>query len=98
MNFPGGGPLHFIIQVFFGFLILSLFVRAILSWFPLTPSNPLVRFFDTVTTPVLMPVRKRLPAMSIGMFDIGWTVAFLFAWWALTLLAGLLSGALPSGW
>lgn len=97
MPFPGGGPAHLVIQVFFTFLILSLFAQAILSWLPLKPSNPFVRFFTTVTTPLLVPVRRFIPQMTIGMFDIGWTVAFLVSWWGLVILQSLILSALPLG-
>jgi uncharacterized protein YggT (Ycf19 family) len=94
----GGGPIHLAISVFFSFLILSLFVQAILSWLPLKPDNPFVRFFTTVTAPVLLPVRRLMPTMQLGIFDIGWTIAFLVVWWGLTILSSLILNALPQGW
>ncbi len=39
--------------------------RALLSWFPnLDYSNPIVRFLNEVTEPVLRPVRQAMPAMG----------------------------------
>ncbi len=35
--------------------------RAVLSWVSPDPYNPIVRFINNVTEPVLYPVRKRLP-------------------------------------
>lgn len=90
-----GNLLRLLIAVFFGFLTICLFVRVILSWFPIPPSNPIIRFFNNITAPILEPVRKRLPAMTIGFFDISWTVAFLFTWWALGVLSALLISAIP---
>lgn len=37
----------------------------ILSWVPLEPSNPFVRFVNALTEPVLKPIREVLPK-SLG--------------------------------
>ncbi len=55
------GLVHLFIKLFFGFLILCFFARMILSWrsmaIPsLTPGNPFVRFFDTMTAPLYDPI------------------------------------------
>jgi hypothetical protein len=34
----------------------------------------------------------------MGMLNIGYTVAFIFAWWSIGVLAGLILQALPRGW
>jgi hypothetical protein len=39
-----------------------------------------------------------MPQTSLGMFSIGYSVAFIFVWWALRVLAILMLLALPSGW
>ena len=49
-------------------------VRALLSWVNPDPFNPLVRFLERVTEPVLAPVRRLLPAMPI---DLSPLVVFL---------------------
>ncbi|HST89212.1 MAG TPA: YggT family protein, partial [Ktedonobacterales bacterium] len=61
----------------------------------LSPGNRFVRFFYNVTGPLIDPIARRLPRMSIGMFDVGTSVAFLFAWWAITLLSGLITSSMP---
>ena len=43
------------------------FVAVILSWFRLSPDNPVVRVTSALTEPVLEPIRKILP--SAGGFD-----------------------------
>jgi YggT family protein len=98
MGVLAGGPVHFTIQVFIAFLVLSIFAQAILSWLPLRPDNPLIRFFNVVTAPVLSPVRRLLPPMTVGMLDIGTTIAYFISWWALGMLSLLLLSALPQGW
>lgn len=94
----GGGPMHFAIQVFIAFLVIALFLRAILSWLPLRPDNPFTRFFTIITSPILNPVRRVVPSMTVGMFDIGWTIAYFVAWWALGIFGALILQALPLGW
>jgi YggT family protein len=64
-------------------LLLSLFqlaiiVRAILSWFPLSPSGLMFRVasvLHTVTEPVLGPVRRVMP--RVGVFDLSPLVVLL---------------------
>ncbi len=35
--------------------------RAVISWVNLDPYNPIVRFLNSITEPVLYPIRRRLP-------------------------------------
>ncbi len=42
--------------------------RAVISWVNPDPYNPIVRFLNSVTEPVLYPVRRRLP-ISLGGID-----------------------------
>jgi YggT family protein len=41
--------------------------RAIISWVNPDPYNPIVRFLNSVTEPVLFPIRRRLPSVFGGM-------------------------------
>jgi YggT family protein len=43
------------------------FVAVVLSWFRLSPDNPVVKVTAALTEPVLAPIRKILPAA--GGFD-----------------------------
>ena len=55
-----------------------LFVRVILSWFPLQPGGTMARvngFLVRITDPILEPVRRMLPRM--GMFDLSPIIVFL---------------------
>jgi YggT family protein len=67
------------VVTFLGLLLqilwLALLVRVILSWFPIDPSNPLVRILWEVTEPILAPFRRVIP--RIGMFDLSPIAAFL---------------------
>jgi uncharacterized protein YggT (Ycf19 family) len=93
------GILHTLVPLTFGALVLLLFVRMILSWLPfLGPANPIVRFVNDLTDPLLNPLRKRITSMSAGIFDISTTIAFIFAIWALFTLSFLIVAALPANW
>ncbi len=56
-------------------LSLLIFLRAILSWFPIDRGSPLVVALDQVTEPILEPLRRIIP--RIGMIDITPLVAIL---------------------
>jgi uncharacterized protein YggT (Ycf19 family) len=91
--------LHTLVYLTFGALVILLFVRMILSWLPfLGPGNPVVRFVSDLTDPLMNPIRKRISSMSAGIFDIGATIAFIFAIWALFMLSFFIQLALPANW
>ena len=49
--------------------VVILVVRALLSWFPVSPGSPferVLRFMDMITEPVLRPVRRILPPIRAG--------------------------------
>ncbi len=49
--------------------IIIIFVRVILSWFPITPGTPVasvMRVLYSLTEPVLGPIRRVLPPMRLG--------------------------------
>ncbi len=41
--------------------------RALISWVSPDPYNPIVRFLNSVTEPVLYPIRRKLPGRFGGM-------------------------------
>lgn len=99
----GFTPIHLIITYFYYSMVVLLFCRFILSF--LAPSLSTIPFLmrayvwvSKATDPLIEPLQRRLPRMSIGMFDIGATVAFIFSWWALGILTGFILRSLPSGW
>ena len=49
-------------------LAFAIFIRAIISWFPIDQSGPIVQGITSVTEPVLVPLRRVIP--RIGMIDI----------------------------
>ena len=71
-------PLDYV-RVFAGTLLwilqIGIFIRVLLSWFPIDPSNPIIRVLNEVTEPVLAPFRRVIP--RIGMFDLSPLAALL---------------------
>ncbi|MSQ61281.1 MAG: YggT family protein [Dehalococcoidia bacterium] len=49
-------------------LTVGIFLRAIVSWFPIDPNNPLMQILIQLTEPVLAPIRRIMP--RIGMIDL----------------------------
>ena len=52
--------------VFFSFLETVIFVRIILSWFPIGYNNPISRILYQLTEPILGPVRNMVDKSPIG--------------------------------
>ncbi|MBI3953197.1 MAG: YggT family protein [Chloroflexi bacterium] len=67
------------VYLFLGYLFNALsfvvLARALISWFPLGPSNPIVVFLVGATEPLLAPLRRILP--RFGMFDLSPLVAVI---------------------
>jgi YggT family protein len=56
-------------------LTAAIFFRALLSWFPIDPRNPLVTVLYEITEPILDPLRRVIP--RLGMIDITPLVAII---------------------
>lgn len=54
------------INLFFVFLEYMIFARIILSWIIRDYNNPIVRFLDTFTEPILGPVREMVNKSPLG--------------------------------
>lgn len=57
-----------VFSLFIWVLLIAVFLRALMSWFPVRPDNEFVRLLDTVVEPLVGPVRRVVP--RVGMFDI----------------------------
>ena len=64
-----------IIGVILTVLTWIIIIRALISWVNPDPYNPIVQFLYRVTEPILMPIRRILPAM--GGFDLSPIVALV---------------------
>jgi len=61
-----------IVLVIFMWVVIA---RAVLSWVNPDPFNPIVRFIQNITEPVLHPIRTRLP-VHFGGLDLSPIVVF----------------------
>lgn len=62
------------------FLQTMMFLRAILSWFPISEDSAILRFIYTVTEPIILPVRlllSRFPAFQDLPIDLSFSITFL---------------------
>ena len=58
--------------------VIVLVIRAVLSWFPISPGSglaPIVSVLYTLTEPVLAPLRRVIP--PVGGFDLSFIVLFI---------------------
>ena len=49
--------------------LILLFARIIMSWFPISPGGAMAQIFSflyTITEPVLGPIRRAIPPISMG--------------------------------
>lgn len=81
-----------LIQLFIGFLIIAMLIRAIASWVHFGEDIAFIRFMARVTDPFIEPVRRVVG--QIGVLDF----SFIVAWFMLITLEVLLLQSLPSGW
>ena len=66
------------------FLAFAVLFRALLSWFVRDPYNPIVRALDSITEPILQPLRQIIPRM--GMLDLTPMVAMIVLFLLATLV------------
>lgn len=83
------GMLLLIVGYIVQLMAFAIFARAILSWFPIDRGGPVFQFLDSVTDPVLEPLRKIIP--PIGMIDITPMVAMLLLFFIASALLGAAS-------
>ena len=69
---------------------IALFVRVILSWFPISRENPIVSVVFQITDPMLAPIRRVMP--STGMLDLSPLVLFFLLYFLRILVNAALSG------
>ena len=69
-------------------LTLAIFVRAILSWFPVSRDNPFVEVVVQITDPILGPIRRVIPLM--GSIDFSPLVAIILLQMISSVVEGLI--------
>jgi YggT family protein len=77
------------------FYMWIIIAGAVLSWVNPDPYNPIVRFINTVTEPVLYQVRKRLP-VNFGGIDISPIVVIMAIVFLQTFVVNTLHGLAQS--
>lgn len=63
------------INIFFNLLIITLFIRILLSWFRIAEDNFFVQILFDITNPILLPFQKIIP--PVGMIDFSPIAAFI---------------------
>ncbi len=77
------------VEILFNVLMLAILARAILSWFKVGPSNPLILILYEITEPILAPMRRFIPPLG-GMIDITPIIAlFLLQFLERLIVSGL---------
>ncbi len=64
-----------VVCLVFTVLTIAIFARAILSWFNMDPRSPLLQMLNSITEPILDPIRRIMP--RLGMIDLSPLVAIL---------------------
>ena len=73
-----------LIVVLLRVLAFSIFARAIISWFPIDRNGPVVRALDSITDPILDPLRRVVP--RIGMMDLTPMIAMILLFFIASVL------------
>lgn len=87
------GPLGLfvvLVRFTFGVLKLAVILVVLVSWLPVSPYSPWVRWAFTITEPILQPLRGIVP--RLGMFDITPIVAYFLLGileWAFLRMVGM---------
>ncbi|MEO7218119.1 MAG: YggT family protein [Gemmatimonadaceae bacterium] len=63
-----------LVRLTFNVLELAIIIVVVVSWLPISPFSPWVRWAFSLTAPILRPLREIMP--SFGMFDITPIVAY----------------------
>ena len=70
-----------VLEALVGLFSLALLLRGLLPWFKVAPQNPFLRFFTTITEPLVLPVRRWLGGGGgRGYLDFAPAVTFLLLW------------------
>ena len=71
----GESPASEVVCIFVTLLIVAIIARALLSWFNMDPRSPLIQALNSITEPILEPIRRIMP--RLGMIDLSPLVAIL---------------------
>ena len=83
--------ISYVISTLAELVFLAIIIRAVLSWLPgISALQPVARFFNKITDPLIEPIRRRLP--PLGGFDLSPVVAVLLIWLIESVLLVVLAG------
>ena len=74
-NCTGESVASQVVCLFGTLLVVAIIARALLSWFNLDPRSPLIQALNSITDPIMEPIRRIMP--RIGMIDLSPLVAIL---------------------
>ena len=80
------------VYLFFNVFIFALFIQALLSWLPNAGASPVSGLLQSITAPVLQPVRRFVPPM--GGLDLSVMVAIIGLYAARIFIVGSLADLL----
>jgi YggT family protein len=72
-------------------IVISIIIRALLSWFMPTDSGPFGRILADITDPILRPIRRALP--PLGGFDLSPILAIILVQIISSLLVQVVRGS-----
>jgi YggT family protein len=82
------GVIRDVIAFFVLILIIAIFARVLLSWFPTANRyNPIIALIYQLTEPILGPLKKIIP--RVGVFDFTPTIALFILFLIFSSLGGL---------
>ncbi len=67
-----------ILNAFLYILIIAIVARALLSWFPISRSNPLIQLVHQITDPLIEPIRRIMP--RTGVIDLSPMIVIVVLW------------------
>ncbi len=56
-------------------LTIAILIRSLMSWFPVSPQNPIYQVIYGITDPIIKPLQRVVP--RLGMIDISPMVAMI---------------------
>ena len=83
--------LSYVVSLVAELLIIAIIIRTLLSWLSgVSALQPIARFFNTITDPLIKPIRRRLP--PLGGIDFSPLVALVLIWLVENVLLFVLVG------
>ena len=87
---------HDVIWATTAILIISLILLFIMQMILQGRENRFTIFLAKFTGPVLAPVERLLPPISL--FGLSFRIGIIVVWWGITMVGALLNQAIPAGW